>query len=211
MDPDGRPHLIRDLESLRALIGEPRSEVLLKLTDHVNPTLARFIAASPLVLVATADPDGGLDVSPRGDPAGFVRVLDERTLLVPERPGNRIADTLTNLLKDPRIGLLFVIPGVGGTLRVNGRAVLTDDAELLAPSALRGRPPTLGILVSVEEAFTQHPRAFLRGELWNPESYIAPDSLPSGGEVLASLHPGFDAEAHDAERAARDAREDGVV
>ncbi|HET9073236.1 MAG TPA: MSMEG_1061 family FMN-dependent PPOX-type flavoprotein [Solirubrobacteraceae bacterium] len=208
---DQHPHLIPDLAALRALIGEPRPEALLKLTDHVNATLARFIAASSLVLVATADPEGGLDVSPRGDPAGFVRVLDEHTLLLPERPGSRIADTLTNLLKDPRIGLLFVTAGVGGTLRVNGRAMLTDDAELLAPCAVHGRPPTLGILICVEEVFTQRPKAFERAGLWDPETFVDPASLPSGGEVLRSLHLGVDADAEgfDAERAARDEREPG--
>ena len=105
--------------------------MLSKLADHLNELTRQFIERSPYVCLATVAPDGGLDVSPRGDPAGFVRILDERRLLIPDRPGNRIADTLTNLLADPRIALLFLIPGIGDTFRVNGRALITDDAELL--------------------------------------------------------------------------------
>ncbi len=134
---------ITDEAQLRELIGGgPAAQVVAKLADHINDLTRRFIEASPFVCVATARPDGGLDVSPRGDPAGFVRILDERTLLVPERPGNRIADSLTNLLADDRIALLFLIPGVGDTFRVNGRAVITDDRELLEPCAVRARCPS---------------------------------------------------------------------
>src|SRR5919205_4670936 len=119
---------------LRDLIGSPTPLVAGKVADRLNDVFRRYIEASPFVCVATADAEGRLDVSPRGDPAGFVRILDERTLLLPDRPGNRIADTLTNLLADPRIALLFLIPGVGDTYRVNGRATIVDDEELLAPS-----------------------------------------------------------------------------
>jgi PPOX class probable FMN-dependent enzyme len=204
------PHLITDEAQLRAIIGQPKDLVLMKIAAEINDVLAAFIERSPFVLIATADPDGGLDVSPRGDPAGFVRILDPRTLLLPERPGNRIADTLTNLLRDDRIGLLFMIPGAGGTFRVNGRAQITDDAALLADSALEGRAPKLGILISVEEAFTQCPKALIRSDLWNPETQIPSEAeLPSGGEVLRSLHPDFDAADYDRERASRYARREG--
>jgi PPOX class probable FMN-dependent enzyme len=210
MGPTHEPHLITDLAQLRAIVGQPNDVVLLKIADHINAVTAAFVEQSPFVLVATANPDGGLDVSPRGDPAGFVRILDPRTLLLPERPGNRIADTLTNLLNDDRVALLFMIPGVGGTFRVNGRAQITDDVELLAPSAVEGRAPKLGILISVEEAFTQCPKALFRSDLWNPETQISyEESLPSGGEVLRSLHPDFDAAEYDAERAGRYARREG--
>jgi PPOX class probable FMN-dependent enzyme len=139
-----------------------------------------------------------------------VRILDERTLLLPDRPGNRIADTLTNLLADPRIALLFLIPGVGDTFRVNGRATIVDDPELLAPSAVEGKVPALGILVSIEEAYTQCPKALVRSDLWNPERHIDRSELPSPGAILRSLgDPGFDAEEHDRERAARYARREG--
>ena len=161
--------------------------------------------------MATARPDGGLDVSPRGDPAGFVRILDERTLLMPDRPGNRIADTLTNLLADDRIGLLFLIPGIGDTFRVNGRASIVDDPELLAPSAVEGKVPTLGILVSIEEAYTQCAKALIRSDLWNPERHIDRDELPSSGEILRSLNdPEFDADEYDRARAERYARREGL-
>ena len=129
---------------LREVIGTPTELVLTKIADRLNALTRQFVERSPFVCVATARPDGGLDVSPRGDPPGFVRILGERTLLLPDRPGNRIADTLTNLLEDPRIALLFLIPGIGDTFRVNGRARIVDDAELLAPSAVDGKVPRLG-------------------------------------------------------------------
>ena len=123
---------------LRAIIGSPNDVVVSKISDRLNDLTRQFIERSPFVCVATKMPNGGIDVSPRGDPAGFVRILGERELLIPERPGNRIADTLTNLLADPSIGLIFLIPGVGDSFRVNGRGVITDDQELLAPSAVEG-------------------------------------------------------------------------
>src|SRR6185436_13598045 len=136
---------IRDEAELREIVGAPADLVAAKIADRLNDLTRQFIERSPFVCVATAMPDGGLDVSPRGDPAGFVRILDDRTLLLPDRPGNRIADTLTNLLADTRIALLFLIPGVGDTFRVNGRAVVVDDPQLLEPSAVDGTVPRLGI------------------------------------------------------------------
>jgi uncharacterized protein len=202
---------IADEDALRAVIGSPTDTVLLKLSDRLNRLTRQFIERSPFVCVATARPDGGLDLSPRGDPPGFVRVLDDRTLLVPERPGNRIADTLTNLLADPRIALLFLIPGVGDTFRVNGRAKIVEDPELLAASEVNGKLPKLGILVSVEEAYTQCPKALIRSDLWNPEKHIDRSELPSSGQILRSLsEPSFDAETYDEERAARYARGEGL-
>jgi PPOX class probable FMN-dependent enzyme len=206
-----RIHVIADEAELRALIGNPSETVLLKLADRLNALTQQFIERSPFMCIATAAPGGGLDVSPRGDPAGFVRVLDEHTLLIPERPGNRIADTLTNLLADPRIALLFLIPGIGDSFRVNGRAVITDDADLLAPSAIEGKPPKLGLLVSIEEAYTQCSKALIRSDLWNPERHIERSALPSSGAILRSLStPEFDAERYDRERAERYARREGL-
>jgi uncharacterized protein len=202
---------IDDEPSLREVIGEPIEIVKAKLSDHINELTRQFIEHSPFVCVATARPDGGLDVSPRGDPPGFVRVLDERTLLLPDRPGNRLADTLTNLLHDPRIGLLFLIPGVGDTFRVNGQAEIVDDPKLLAPSALNGKAPKLGLLITVEEAYTQCSKALIRSDLWNPEHHVDRSELPSHGEILRSLtDPSFDVEKHDRERAARYARGEGL-
>jgi uncharacterized protein len=202
---------ISDETELRDVIGSPADLIVAKIADRLNDLTRQFIDRSPFVCVATALPDGGLDVSPRGDPAGFVRILDERTLLIPERPGNRIADTLTNLLADPRIALLFLIPGVGDTFRVNGRAVIVDDPELLAPCAVGGNVPRLGILVSIDEAYTQCSKALIRSDLWNAEHHIDRSELPSSGKILRSLtEPAFDAEAYDRERAERYARREGL-
>lgn len=202
---------MQDEDALRAVIGPPKEQSLLKLADRLNALTGQFIDRAPFVCVATASSEGGLDVSPRGDPPGFVRVLDDRTLLLPERPGNRIADTLTNLLSDPRIALLFLIPGVGDTFRVNGVAEIVEDPELLAPSAVQGKVPRLGIRVTVQEAYTQCSKALIRSDLWNPERHISRSELPSSGEILRSLTtPDFDVEEHDRQRAARYARREGL-
>jgi uncharacterized protein len=202
---------IGDEAGLRDVIGQPTEVVRAKLSDHINELTRQFIKHSPFVCVATARPDGGLDVSPRGDPAGFVKVLDESTLLLPERPGNRLADTMTNLLHDPRIALLFLIPGVGDTFRVNGEAEIIDDPELLSPCQIAGKVPKLGLLIRVQEAYTQCSKALIRSDLWNQEHHIDRSELPSHGEILRSLtDPSFDVETHDRERVARYARGEGL-
>ena len=198
-------------QDLRAVIGEPAALVAGKIADRINHLTRQFIERSPFVCVATARPDGGLDVSPRGDPAGFVRILDERTLLLPDRPGNKLADTLTNVLADPRIALLFLIPGVGDSFRVNGRAEVTDDAELLAASAVDGKAPALGLLVTVEEAYTQCSKALIRSDLWNPEKHVDRSELPSGGAILRAVSdPALDVEEYERARAERYARGEGL-
>jgi uncharacterized protein len=190
--------------------GEPAPLIREKIADRLNPLTRQFIERSPFVVVASGRPDGGLDVSPRGDPAGFVRILDERTLLLPDRPGNKLADTLTNLLADDRIALLFLIPGVNDTFRVNGRARIVDDPELLADSEVEGKAPQLGILVQVEEAYTQCPKAFLRSELWNPERHIERSELPSQGEILRAIaDPELDVDEYDEARTERYRRREG--
>ena len=195
---------------LRAVLGEPTELVRNKIADRLNPLTRQFVEKSPFVVVATGRPDGGLDVSPRGDPAGFVRILDERTLLLPDRPGNKLADTLTNLLEDDRIALLFLIPGVNDTFRVNGRARIVDDPELLAASTVEGKAPTLGILVEVEEAYTQCPKALLRSELWNPERHIDRSELPKSGEILRAIADSeLDVDEYEEERAERYRRREG--
>jgi PPOX class probable FMN-dependent enzyme len=201
---------IDDEATLRALLGEPLAVVKSKIADRLNRLTRTFIERSPFVLLATSSTDGSCDVSPRGDPAGFVCILDDRTLLVPERPGNKLADSLRNVLANPRVGLLFVLPGAGETLRVNGRATLTTDAALLAPCAVESKVPRLGILIDVEEAFTHCPKAFLRSDLWNPSKFIDRSTLPTGGQILKELACGaFDAEEYDAARAERYARREG--
>jgi PPOX class probable FMN-dependent enzyme len=200
-----------DEAQLREVLGgEPAKLIREKIADRLNPLTRHFVERSPFVVVASGRPDGGLDVSPRGDPPGFVRILDERTLLLPDRPGNKLADTLTNLLEDDRIALLFLIPGVNDTFRVNGRARIVDDPELLAGSEVEGKVPQLGILVEVEEAYTQCPKAFLRSDLWNPERHIDRSELPSQGEILrASADPELDVEEYDEARDGRYRRREG--
>jgi PPOX class probable FMN-dependent enzyme len=149
-------------------------------------------------------------VSPRGDPRGFVQILDDVTLLIPERPGNRIADSLRNILANPHVGLLFFIPGVSDTFRVNGRATLTTDAKLLAPCIVEGKLPKLGIIVDVESAFTHCSKAFLRSDFWNPAGFVDRAELPTNGQILEVLQgDGFDAAKYDRERAERYARREG--
>jgi len=202
--------VVQSEAELRDLIGSPNELVQAKIAGRLNELSAQWIARSPFVCVATCRPDGGLDVSPRGDPAGFVRVLDERTLLIPERPGNRLADTLTNVLADARIALLFLVPGIGDTFRVNGRARLVDDAALLEPCAIEGKVPKLGILVEVEEAYTQCPKALLRSELWNPDKHADPSELPKASEILRAVGaPELDVAEYERERAGRYARREG--
>lgn len=194
-------------EALRAIIGEPTALVLAKQATKLNALTRQFIEKASFALLATSNREGRLDVSPRGDPAGFVRILDDETLLVPERPGNRIADTLMNVLANPRVGLLFIVPGVGETFRVNGRATLTNDKSLLEPCTVEGKAPKVGILVDVEEAYTHCSKAFLRSDFWNPERFLTRDALPSNGEIHKVLAGGdFDADAYDRERAERYAR-----
>jgi uncharacterized protein len=202
---------IRDESELRERLGGgPSALVAGKIADRLNNLTRQLIEASPFVCIATSGPSG-LDVSPRGDPAGFVRVLDERTLLIPDRPGNKLADTLTNILVDPRIALLFLIPGVGDTFRVNGRALVVDDEELLAPSEVEGSVPKLGILVAVDEAYTQCPRALIRADLWNPERHVDRTTLPSSGEILKAVSdPELDVDEYERARAERYAKREGL-
>ena len=189
---------------LRVLIGRPAELTCAKISNRLNSVTRLFIERAPFVCIATSDPAGCCDLSPQGDPAGFVRILDERTLLIPERPGNRLADSLRNMLANPHIGLLFIVPGATDTFRVNGRATITVDAELLAPSAVEGKPPLLGILVDIDEAYTQRSKAFLRSHLWDPQRFVGPAAMPTGGEVHRAIQgEQFDAEEYDRERAER--------
>ncbi len=200
---------IRDEAQLRAVLGMPTDLVRAKVRDRLDHLTRQFVERSPFLLLATSAEDGSCDVSPRGDPPGFVRILDERTLLLPERPGNRLADSLRNVLSNDRVGLLFVIPGIGDTLRVNGRATLVTDEKLLAPSAVEGKVPRVGFLIEVDEVFTHCSKAFLRSALWDPSRYVERSELPSSGEIHRARDPSFDAEAYDAERAGRYARREG--
>jgi PPOX class probable FMN-dependent enzyme len=204
---------IQSEDELRTLIGAPLPLIAMKVVDRLNHQTRRFIEKSPFICISTSDAAGNCDVSPRGDPAGFVRILDDRTLLVPERPGNRLADSLRNILANGRIAILFVLPGIGDSFRVNGRATLTSDADLLAPSVVEGKVPKLGILVDIEEAYPQCAKAFIRSSLWDPAKFVPRDALPTSGEVFEAIaeHRGveFDGCEYDRERDARYAKREG--
>ena len=176
--------LVRSESDLRAVIPSPPegAPALRKEIDHLDEHCRDFIARSPLLMLATADAEGRCDVSPRGGPPGFARVLDRRRLLLPDFPGNRRLDSQQNLLANPRASLLFLIPGLGETLRVEGRACITRDAELLAALAVNGRPPALGIGVEVETAFIHCAKALIRSGAWKPETWN--DELPSASRIL---------------------------
>ncbi|MCC6627194.1 MAG: pyridoxamine 5'-phosphate oxidase family protein [Chloroflexi bacterium] len=166
-------------DGIRALLGTPSELVIKKQLPALDAHCRAFIALAPFVAVATTDANGGADVSPRGDAPGFVRVLDERRLVIPERPGNRRADTLRNVVQTGAVGLLFLIPGFEETLRVNGRAWLTRDPDLLASLAARGKPPLVAIGVQVDEAFLHCAKAFKRSRLWEATTWPARATLPS--------------------------------
>jgi PPOX class probable FMN-dependent enzyme len=190
--------IVRSPEELDALYGEPVPTAVAKELDHLTPLHARYVEASPFVLVASSGP-GGIDCSPRGDPAGFVRVVDERTLMLPDRRGNNRLDTLRNLVVDPRIGLLFLVPGIGVTLRVNGTAVLTTDRELREGFAMQGKLPTTVIVVTTTSVYTQCPKALVRSHLWDADRHRDASELPSVGEIMEYITAGeFDGAAYDA-------------
>ena len=196
-------------DALRSLLGEPSALVQSKIADCLNDLTRQFIERSPFLCLATSAADGTCDVSPKGDPAGFVRILDDRTLLLPDRPGNRLADSLRNVLENPHVALLFVIPGVTDTFRVNGRAEIVTDPELLELCAVEGKVPKLAMRIEIEQAYTHCSKAFLRSKLWDPERFVDRSELPSPGELLRSLNPEIEPETYDAERDERYARREG--
>ncbi len=175
---------IESEEELRSIIGFPSELANKKVISSIDHHCADFISKSPFMVLATSDESGFCDVSPRGDKAGFVQVLGEKMLLIPERPGNRRSDSLRNILSNPRVGLLFFIPGLGETLRMNGKAKLVIDDELLDRMAVNGKKPLLGIGVEVEECFIHCAKAFKRSELWEPNSWLDNGSLPSTSKML---------------------------
>jgi uncharacterized protein len=189
---------VRTLDELTALYDEPVPSSLVKEVDHITALHRAYIEASPFVVVATCGP-GGLDCSPRGDPAGFVRVVDDHTLHLPDRRGNNRLDTLRNLVADPRIGLLFLIPGIGVTLRVNGTAVVSTDPDLLDAHTLFDKRPTCVVVVTTTAVYTQCPKALVRSNLWDPANHRTADELPSVGQINELITAGaFDGAAFDA-------------
>jgi PPOX class probable FMN-dependent enzyme len=165
------PHVIRTDAELREVIPEPSAVIEQKIFDHVDEFAGAFIRKAPLLLLATVGADGGLDVSPKGDAAGFVRVEDEKTLVIPDRPGNKLTYGFRNILANPAIGLIFVVPGVMETLRINGQAEITRDPALLEQLSARHKPAVLATRVRVEESFFHCGKAFVRSSLWKPSSW----------------------------------------
>ncbi len=182
-------HTITDVSALERLYGVPGATALAKVVDHVHPLYAAFIEASPFLVLATVGP-GGLDTSPRGDTPGFATVETPRTLLLPDRRGNNRLDSLRNIVRDPRVALLFCVPGVGETLRVNGRATVSTDPALLSRFAVDGKEPRTVVVIAVDTVFFQCSRALVRGHLWDPSRHLAREALPSTGEILAALSAG---------------------
>lgn len=191
--------MITTLDQLETLYGLPQERALRKEIAFLNEDYQAMVKASPLVIVSSSGADG-LDGSPRGDVPGFVRIIDKRTLAIPDRPGNNRLDTLRNLLVDPRIALLFIIPGIGETLRVNGRAQISIEPELLQSFAVNGKPARSVIVVQVEAAYFHCSKAFVRSDCWNPDKHVERSTLPSAGAFHKRLNDGqFDAEAYDRE------------
>jgi hypothetical protein len=190
---------IETLEQLEAIYGVPNAASTVKEIDHLNDAYRALIAASPFAALATVGPEG-IDCSPRGDAYGLVRVVDDRTLIMPDRRGNNRIDSLRNIVRDPRCAFLFLIPGSGTCLRVNGVAQIVVDPDLLASFAVDGRSPRSAVRLSIEAAYFQCARAIVRSGLWNPERHVAPADLPTPGQILAQLSGGgVGGEAYDRE------------
>jgi PPOX class probable FMN-dependent enzyme len=191
----GDPHAIRDLEGLRRIIGAPIPGLDLKNQGTISEEARAYIERSPFLVLATADSDGNLDASPKGDEPGFCLIEDERTLVIPDRPGNKLVYGLQNLLANPRVGVIFMLPGTPETVRVNGSAELTADPELLARLAARGRPALLAIRVHVEECFHHCAKAFIRSKLWKPESWSERLKISFGAMAAKRMKLGDDVAA----------------
>ena len=170
---------------LRELYGMPSERAVKKQIDRLDHHCRAFIARAPFLVIASSDPSGRCDASPKGDAPGFVAVVDERSLLIPDRLGNNRTDTLGNLLARPGVGLIFFVPGINETLRVNGRASVTTDPALLTPLAVNGKMPRSGILVAVEEVYFHCGKALIRSDLWNPDKHVRRSDFPSMGRILA--------------------------
>lgn len=199
MDEQYKSHQISDLAALEEIYGQPLAASVRKEISYIHPHYQAFIEAAPFAVLATSGPDG-LDASPRGDPAGFVHVENEKTLLLPDRRGNNRIDSLRNIISDPRVALIFLIPGIGETVRVNGRASIHNDPALLERFAIEGKLPHTVLKIEVEAVFFQCSRAILRSGLWKAEQQIERSALPSLGTILRDLSGSeIDGNKYDAE------------
>ena len=185
---------IENVERLREAYGAPSERSLKKQLSRLDQHCRDFIARSPFLVIASADPSGRCDASPKGDAPGFVQVVDDETLLIPDRLGNNRVDTLGNLVARPGIGLIFFVPGINETLRVNGRARITTDHALLEPLAVNGKVPRSGILVAAEEIYFHCGKALIRSDLWNPDKQVRRSDFPSLGRILADQIGGISVE-----------------
>jgi PPOX class probable FMN-dependent enzyme len=196
-------HLVTTMEQLEALYGERMPTSIVKETDHISQGYRKLIEAAPFVVVATGGPDG-LDCSPKGDAPGFVRILDDKTVAIPDRPGNNRIDGFRNIVRDPRIALLFLIPGVGETLRVNGRASISVEPALMQSFAVNGKLPRCVLIMHIESIFFHCAKAIMRSKLWDEGTKVDRTSLPSTGTIIAELSQGkLGGEAYDREMPAR--------
>ncbi len=192
-------HHITTAEQLESLYGQPVFTALDKEMDHITPHYRQIIGASPFVVLSTVGPEG-TDCSPRGDPPGFVQVLDDRTVALPDRPGNNRIDSLRNIVRDPRVSLLFLIPGMGETLRINGEAVISTDPDLMAGFAIRGKLPKSVLVVTVDRIYFQCQKALVRSRLWQADAQVDRASLPSAGDIIKELTSAeFDNRQYDAD------------
>ena len=178
--------VIATVEQLEAIYGQPNDASTVKVADRITPSYRVLIEKSPFAALATSGPEG-LDCSPRGDLPGFIRIHDDKTLMMPDRRGNNRIDSLRNIVRDPRIALLFLIPGSGSTLRVNGRAQISVDSELLGSFKVEGNAPRTVVVMTVDEIYFQCARAIVRSDLWNPDKRVDPRSLPTPGQILAGM------------------------
>lgn len=192
---------------LRDFMGPPSEVASKKVIHHLDDHCRDFISKSPFLVISTSDQKGFCDVSPRGDQPGFTLIINENCLVIPERPGNKRVDTLSNILQNPQVGLLFLIPGLGETLRVNGKAIIIQDEIILEQMAVKGKNPLVGIAVEIEECFLQCAKALKRSDLWNPNSWLDKKELPSGAKILSDhvKIPGMD------EKAMKERLEEGYI
>ena len=195
--------ILRTVDELEAIYGKPKGGSVFKEITFLNPHYRAFVEASPFVVIATSGREG-LDCSPKGDAPGFVRIIDERRLALPDRLGNNRIDNLRNIVADPRISLLFLIPGIGETMRVNGKAEISVEPELLASFAVDGKAPRSVILVTVEAAYVHCAKALMRSKLWDPSRHLERSQLPSNGQMMELLSAGaVDAQAYDRDAPAK--------
>lgn len=182
--PDER-HVITSEDDLREIIGNPRQLILDKVTPYVTPLVQEFVEKSPYFLLASSAADGSCDCTPRGDPPGSLFFPDDRTLIFADRKGNRRIDSMQNILENPHVGLLFLIPGTDENVRINGRATITADPELCERLAINGKPAEVAVVVAIDEVFSHCARAILRSKLWEPESWPDPDTIPTLAAMMA--------------------------